>query len=149
MLMNCFIGKKYKNATFEDVRNLLPFKVTRPEQDNCFLCDVLVEIIWSWLLSFCFIVFVTFEQCQGHTQDHRSMTKQIDATPAVFFASPGGTSKGGWSWQLVQSERSTRAEDPRILGLLQSPTSYKITVRVEDWKEMHMGPSLLFLTSTF
>lgn len=130
--MDCFLGGNAKNAIFKEIKNLLPFKVTEPEPEDWSICDTLAVITWSWLFSFCFITFLTFEQCQGYIQDHRSMMEQMQATLAVSFVLEVYSNVLVLS---VQSKGSIGTGDPRVLGLLKTSICYKTGVRWEvGWK---------------
>lgn len=134
--MNWLMGNNSENATFKKIRNLLSFRVTRPELAKK------KKIPWCWLFALCFNSILTFEQCQSYTWDHRSTTEQMVTTPAESFASVKGTSKTRWSQQPVQSKGHTRAKPLRSLGLLRSFVCIKT-----GWREMHTG--LFFLTPMF
>lgn len=135
ILMEYFIGKNSKNAACKEIRNLLHFRVSRPEPEDWLMCVALAGITWSWSLSLCLIIFLTFEQCQGYPWDHRSITEQMDATSAMSLASPGGTM--WWSWQLEQTEGPTRAEDLRTVCLPRfSYIVLALDLRLVWWEEV-------------
>lgn len=149
VLMKYFIGKNSKNATSKEIRNLLHCRVTRPEPEDWSTRDVLSGITWSWSLSLCFIIFLTFEHAKDTLEvpgPWQSKWMQLLLCPLLLLGAQSVlVLTASTAWGIHQDKGSQNC------GLAQSYTGsssprFKAGVMAGGWREMHRGLYLLFGT---
>jgi hypothetical protein len=131
------MGESSKNAIFKEIKNLLSFRVTRPEPQDCpsvWRIDKSTLTVVAFLLLYC---HSDLSNVKVHLRS-QILDGENRATPALNFASLTPTSyiRRALAWQLVQGEGSLRT-----LGSLKSLTGFKT-----GWREMIHWSTSPFLT---